>query len=98
MSNFKQRVSIHGRRMGISSTGGWISADKATGAGSTLFDMAAQMWGKAMVETVSAAGGTISNSGITIISSASTAGAAFVMSAPIPGIHKEIHFQTYSSL
>ncbi|HDZ37879.1 MAG TPA: hypothetical protein ENH62_06290 [Marinobacter sp.] len=95
---FIMKTSIHGRRMGISSSGGFIAALDATGGGSTVFSQSAQMWGDALVETVSAAAATISNSGITIISSASTAGAAFVMSAPIAGIHKEIHFQTPSSL
>ena len=90
--SFSMRHSIHGRRLGLTSSGGVV----ASPSGSTTIGQAAQMWGddSEIFETVSAAGATISNSGVTVISTDSTSGAAFVVSAPITGISKEIHFQT----
>lgn len=92
---FQMRTSIHGRRLGLSSTGGIVNSLDASGKNSTAFEQAAQMWGAALVETVSSAGASISNSGVTIISSDSTSGTSpFFVAAPIAGIHKEIHIQT----
>lgn len=91
---FTSRTSIHGRNMAISATGGFITARDSTGGGSTAFDMAAQMWGKAMVETVSSAGASISNVGLTIVSTDSTSGASFTVTVPVIGVSKEIHFET----
>lgn len=88
------RKSLHGREVGIASTGGLIFGITSTGGGSTALTLFGQMWGQALLETVSSNGATISNSGVTIISSDSTAGASFVLSAPVVGVQKEIHIQT----
>lgn len=92
---FVMQVSRHGRRLGISTTGGIVSGVKQAGGLSTAIEMAAQMWGPAMFETVSSQGDTLTNSGISIISSDSTSGTSpFFVSAPVQGVYKEIHFQT----
>ena len=88
------RTSIHGRRLGLSSTGGIIQGLTSTGGGSSEFNLHTQMWGSAMVETVSSAGAVMSNSGVSIVSSNSTSGASFAVAAPVSGVYKEIHFQT----
>lgn len=91
MAQFIQRKSKHGRELGITSSGGIHGKP----LGSTGFDNVAQMWGEGMFETVSAAGASISNSGITIVSSDSTSGTTpFLVGAPVQGVSKEIHFQT----
>ncbi len=91
MADFTMRTSVHGRRLGLSSTNGILSAP----AGSTGHNRAAQMWGPGLFETVSAAGASISNSGVTICSSDSTSGTAPIfVSAPVQGVSKEIAFQT----
>lgn len=97
LSYFTIRKSIFGRILGISSTGGLVMGVKATNttlAGSSDVSMAAQMWGPGMVETISASSATISNYGITIISSDSTAGAAYYIKAPVQGVDKQIHVFT----
>jgi hypothetical protein len=91
---FTMQTSLHGRRFGLSSTGGLVSGAGSTGNQSTAIDAAAQMWGPSMVESHTSAGDTLKNSGISIISSGSTNGASFVMSAPVTGVYKEVHFQT----
>jgi hypothetical protein len=88
-------VSLHGRRIGLTSTGGIGGYINSTGGGSTAVTQFAQMWGSGMIETVSSAGATISNSGITHVSSDSTSGmAALTMSAPVAGVEKKIFFVT----
>ena len=90
---FTQRKSIHGRELGISSTGGIISAPK----GETSFDRAAQMWGSGMLETLSTVG-AIKNYGISVLSSGSTSGTApWTLGPPAVGLYKEIIFATSST-
>lgn len=84
---FVQRTSIHGRRLGISTTGGIISASSGSTAAA---DQAAQMWGVGLCNEVSSGGELIPNDGITIISSDSTGGEAFIIASPVVGIAKEI--------
>lgn len=92
---FKMLTSIYGRRLGISSSGGLVSHTGSTGGGSTAFVTAAQMWGTGMVETISAAGATINNAGLTYISSDSTAGTTpYILQAPVAGLSKEIFITT----
>lgn len=89
------RVSIHGRRLGLSSTGGILAGS----SGSTTFESIAQMWGADLIETVSSAGAAISNYGLTIISTDSTSGTSpFFVAAPVSGVSKEIHLQTSATL
>jgi hypothetical protein len=92
---FTQRKSIHGRQLGISSTGGIISAVE----GSTVHGMAAQMWGETMLETISSAGAAVRNYGITVISSGSTSGTTpFLVGTPAAGVDKQIFLQTSATL
>jgi hypothetical protein len=92
---FKMLTSIHGRRLGISSSGGLVSHFGSTGSGSTAFVSAAQMWGTGMLQTVSSAGASINNAGITVISSDSTAGSTpFILQVPAAGLSKEIFITT----
>ena len=94
---FTMRTSIHGRRLGLSSTGAFISGVGSTGGGSTVFDMAAQMWGSGMVEVLSTVG-PISNVGISVISSGSTSGTApWTLGDVVDGAYKEIVFRTSST-
>jgi hypothetical protein len=92
---FTQQVSIHGRRLSITTTGGIASGHGATGALSTAIDAAVQMWGPSHVQTPTASSAvTIWNTGVTILSTGSTALAAYTLDgAPVVGLHKEIHSQ-----
>jgi len=90
-------ASIKGRRLGLTSTGGIAQYLNSTGGGSTVIGQQAQMWGTALVQTVSAAAAVITNSGITIVSSDTTSGDSTLpmfVAAPVAGVYKEIHFQT----
>jgi len=84
MAFFTQRTSIHGRRIGLSSTGGITSSP----SGSTDIDRAAQMWGPGLLET--STGGTLSNAGTSVVSTAVTANTTFTLPAPISGLYKEV--------
>ena len=88
---FTIRTSIHGRRLGISSTRGIVSATTGSTQGA---DTAAEMWGPGLFETVSGATGSISNSGVSVVSSVSTSGSSMPVAAPVQGVKKEIFFQT----
>ncbi len=90
---FVRRTSIHGRRLGLTSTNGIYG--QIVNSTATDADTVAQMWGPGMFETVSSAGAAIANYGITIVSSDSTSGTTpFLVGAPVQGVYKEIHFQT----
>jgi hypothetical protein len=91
------RTSIHGRRFGLSSTGGLLTGYDATGGQSTLFDQQAQMWGGALVSTAPADGGLISNSGITVIGAGTTNGSTFLIANPVAGLRKELLFAVCSA-
>lgn len=95
---FTMRTSIHGRRLGLSSTGGLISAFTSTGGhNSSAYNMNAQMWGSGMIDTVSAVTSTIGNAGVTSLAVATATAIAFELEAPIAGIYKEIHIDTSAS-
>src|SRR3990167_941297 len=87
---FRMVTSLHGRRLGLSSTGGIIQAINSTGRGSTTFDMAAQMWGNSMLATHSSSLATLRNNGVNLISSATAASYAFTVAAPAIGVYTEI--------
>ncbi|MGI9503587.1 MAG: hypothetical protein ACR2RE_11090 [Geminicoccaceae bacterium] len=84
------RTSIHGRRLGISSTGGILAGS----SDSTTFGSAAQMWGDDLQEVLTTAGASIRNYGTSVVSTGSTSGSSMVLSAPVSGVHKEIFFAT----
>lgn len=92
MTAFVQRTSIHGRRLGISSSGGITSSP----SGSTDIDRSAQMWGPGLITSVSSAD-TIPNSGTNILSTATAAALTYIIAAPVAGVLCEIISQTTSS-
>lgn len=85
-THFKLKKSLHGRQVGLSSTGGVVTQVE----GSSDIDNAAQMWGPGMMETLSSNGAWVSNSGMTVISSGSTSGSSYSVRAPVAGVSKEI--------
>lgn len=87
---FEMRTSLHGRRLGLSSTGGVIQAINSSGKNSTDFIMAAQMWGEGMVASHSSSGATLKNVGTNIISSATAAAYAFSIATPVADAYAEI--------
>ena len=90
-------TSIHGRRLGLSSTGGIIQSMTSTGGYSSSFEMLAQMWGPAMVATTTSTGGaTLSNNGVSVINTSATA-ATFLIAAPVAGVSKEIYIVSSAS-
>jgi hypothetical protein len=92
---FTQRKSIFGRQLGITSTGGLVTAPQ----GSTVHGQVAQMWGTGMLETVSSAGSDVRNYGMTVLSSDSTSGTSpFFLQAPVAGVEKEVYLQTSATL
>ena len=95
----EMQKSIWGRKLGISTTGGIISAVGATGRDSTDFDMTAQMWGVGMIATVtSTIASTLTNYGLVSLTSGSaTAITGFDVAAPVAGLMKEIHIATSAS-
>ncbi len=103
---FTQRTSLHGKKFGISSTGGLITPPVTGSSGSTLpHTMAAQMWGEGMHAFIpSTVGSTISNYGLTTMTSgsatslnATAAVTTFEIGRPEPGVHKYIHIDTSAS-
>jgi hypothetical protein len=83
-------VSIHGRRLGISSTGGISQYINSTGGGSTAITQHAQMWGSGLILTTTSTGGaTLGNNGVSLINTSATA-ATFSVAAPAAGVSKEI--------
>jgi hypothetical protein len=91
---FVMQKSVHGRKLAVSSSGGIVSAVGATGNDSATIGGAAQMWGSNFLETVSSAGTSLMNCGVSVISSDSTSGASFSLGTPEAGLYKEIHLQT----
>jgi hypothetical protein len=91
---FTLRTSIHGRRLGLSSTGGILGAPINSSDG---FDAAAQMWGSGMTATTTSTGGaTLPNYGVSVIATSATA-ATFLIGAPVAGVRKEIYVVTSAS-
>ena len=101
MAFFNMLKSIHGRMLGISSTGGIISNVESTGiTQSTDIDMAAQMWGPGMLQTIGA-GATatkILNCGVTYFTTASSAAALYNVDPPAKNCFKWLVFQLSSTL
>lgn len=103
MTFFIQRKSLHGRMLGISSSGGLVMSVKTTSANlaaSSDINMAAQMWGPGMIQTIGA-GATatrILNSGLTYFTTGSSAAALYSMAAPAAGVVKTLVFQLASTL
>jgi hypothetical protein len=90
---FTMRTSIHGRRLGLSSTGGLL----ASAGESTAQVAAAQMWGSGMLETIASTGGaTLLNYGVSVIATTATA-ATFLLGAPVAGLSKEIYIVSSGS-
>lgn len=92
---FIRRTSIYGRRLALSSSGGIISSTD----GSTDFTLAAVMRDSTgarispfyePIVSVSSSGASVTNSGVTILSSATATDRTFTMLAPVAGVGKEI--------
>ncbi len=100
---FTQRTSLHGRKFGLSSTGGLITPPEKDSTGSTLpHTMAAQMWGEGMhaVHVMSTINSTLTNFGTSVLdSTGSTSSSAptFEMGRPEQGVHKYVHIGASSS-
>ena len=97
---FRMLTSLYGRRIGLSSTGGLGSGYTSTGGqyASTAGQLGAiaQLWGDSMVTTTSATGVTLSNNGVAILNTTSTAG-TYLVSAPVVGVSKEIYIISSAS-
>ncbi len=90
---FDIRKSIHGRQLGISSSGGIVTDPAGSTVVSTGIANAAQMWGAGMMvtHTSTAAAITLRNYGTNVLSSAtSTAIVASIGAAPVLGLYMEI--------
>ena len=87
----KNFVSVHGRRLGLTSTGGIAQYLTNTGVGSSILNYV-QMWGSDYVSTAPADGGLIPNSGITVIGAGTTNGSTFLVANPVAGLRKEFVF------
>ena len=94
---FPMATSIHGRRLGLSSTGGIITGYNSTGQISTALEASAQMWGPAMNDSVTAVTSTIGNAGFTALTVATATAITFEIAAPVEGVYKEIHIDTSAS-
>jgi len=91
------RTSIHGRRLGLSSTGGILTGYDSTGGHSTAYNQQAQMWGLALVSTAPASGGTLDSAGQTVFGAGTTNGSTFYLPAPQAGLHKQFVFVAASA-
>ena len=95
MGQFVDRVTIHGRRLGISTTGGLIGRNATSTASG--WDAAAQMWGAGLHNSVSSSAATIGNAGVTSITAASATAQRYTIAAPVLGIRKIINLDTSAS-
>lgn len=86
---FTQRTSIFGRRLGLSSTGGIVSAP----SGSTDIDRSAQMWGPGLFSSSTG----LVNSGTNLLGGTGGAQTFILSGAPQVGLRCEIISDTSSS-
>ena len=101
MPFFRQITSIHGRRLGLSSTGGILAS-----TGSTEFDAVAVMRDSTgarlgplyepLTAVASSIGSTIGH-GFSTISSGTATAPSFEISEPVVGVEVEIHIDTSAS-
>lgn len=92
-------VSLHGRRIGLTSTGGIGQYLDSTGGGSSAVTLYSQMWGPALhTDVASSVGSTIQNAGIVTMTSASaTAVTGHEIAAPVKGVELMVHIDTSAS-
>lgn len=93
---FILQVSKHGRRLGLSTTGGIVSDVGSTGKSKPTIVSAAQMWGDGMYAARSS-GARLDNAGLNVLTSSTLASMTFTLAAPIKGITTEIISQTSST-
>ena len=86
--------SIHGRSLGLTSTGGLAQYRDATGGQSTAVLLYGQMWGTGMVASHSSSNATLRKIGQNVISSATAAAYTFTVAAPVIGAGMEIISQS----
>ncbi len=90
--------SLHGRRIGLTSTGGIAQYLDKDGKGSTAVVQYAKMWGAGQHATVtSTIASTLANSGFTTLSSGSATALVFEIKAPVVGVENTIHIDTSAS-
>jgi hypothetical protein len=93
---FSLQVSKHGRRLGLSTTGGIVSDVGSTGKSSTAIVNSAQMWGDGMTVSRSS-GATLDNCGLNVLTSSTLAAMSFNLNAPVKGVTAEIISETSST-
>ena len=106
MADYVMRTSIHGRRLGISSSGAVITSYGSTGNQSTGFVAAAIMkdstgtimgpHDEPVVSTTSTGGATLTFSGVANINTSATA-ATFLLTAPTAGRMMEVYILSSAS-
>lgn len=103
---FVRAKSVHGRELGLTSTGGLVSAYGSTGRLTGSFDAIAVMtdstWARLTpfrepLVAASSSGATLSNSGVSLLSSATATARTFSIAAPVAGVYKEIISQASAS-
>lgn len=94
-------TSIHGKRFGLSASGGLLAHEtSATGVKrAVMMSTADVIQGKPAydVQTASASGAVITNYGLTHVTSGVVNGATLTVSAPAAGVEKEIFFDSSAS-
>jgi hypothetical protein len=94
--NVNPLTSIHGRRLGLGTTGA-IMAEHAGVMSAAVTETSAGLRSDAVAQTGVAVGTTLSNFGRQSISSATATAQTFEIAAPVAGIEKEILVGTSAS-
>ena len=94
---FSQQVSIHGRRLALTTTNGIGQQSSGSTRAVKTLDRIAQMWGSGMLETVSSSGAVLVSHGVSVLAAASATAQNYDLSQPVAGIQKEILLNTSAS-
>lgn len=93
-----RQVSIHGRRVGLTSTGALYLQDAAGNIQAAVVESTAGVINANIPATVSSTvASTLTNHGITLLSSASATAITMEITAPVAGVTKTIIIDTSSS-
>lgn len=94
------QTSLHGRRLGLTATGGIIANEVGSTAPSIAImgttDRIVNTF-KTAVETVSSSAATMINYGLTVISSDVANASVLILSAPVAGVEKQIYGDSSAS-
>ena len=88
-NQFVVRTSVHGRRLGISSSGGLVLGPR----GAEDVSQSAEMWGSGLITTSTA----LVNEGVNVLTGTGGAQAFTLSGAPAPGVKVEIWSDSSSS-